>query len=540
MMKALKPMKSNMINFLNKKNFLFFFIFILLSLFFAPTNISGNDYAFISRAMNFFNTNDNFIGFSDSIRVAIIRIPFYFYYEFFGFEVGWKIVRTLSLVLYALAFHHFSVSFRFSNLTILIGILIFILAGQSFFGTAFIFGTFEFKVISSIAVVFSLSYLQREKYLKSIILISIAIYSHFLVGYFWFGVICVFYFLKEKDLKIVFKYIIKVFLITLPVLLILVYENYFKNLNVDIVNYNKIFLDRHDGLTNPFTKDWNFKKNWIFGYISIFINILLLFFLKNNIKNNLNNNFFLLIIFLNLYLIFLTIILYFDREFLLAKFIPFRPESLTLLFSLFIIIELTLVFYYKQNLKKKLIILSILIFFSCSPALFNYKYNLIRVTQILIQKAHYVTTNFYKPLSYYLEIEDVELISWAKNKTYKEDIILFEEGRNNSKIKQKDVALFVRGDNYVHSKILAASWETISERPAYVTRNVIGGSIPEVIKWKNKLDEKDSIYNGDCEVIKKTSVNYIISFTKTSKVKLDNCFEKSTLTFGKYNIYKTN
>ena len=83
-------------------------------------------------------------------------------------------------------------------------------------------------------------------------------------------------------------------------------------------------------------------------------------------------------------------------------------------------------------------------------------------------------------------------------------------------------------------------WETISERPAYVTRNVIGGSIPEVIKWKNKLDEKDSIYNGDCEVIKKTSVNYIISFTKTSKVKLDNCFEKSTLTFGKYNIYKTN
>ena len=78
------------------------------------------------------------------------------------------------------------------------------------------------------------------------------------------------------------------------------------------------------------------------------------------------------------------------------------------------------------------------------------------------------------------------------------------------------------------------------ERPAYVTRNVIGGSIPEVIKWKNKLDEKDSIYNGDCEVIKKTSVNYIISFTKTSKVKLDNCLEKSTLTFGKYNIYKTN
>ena len=54
MMKAFKPMKSNMINFLNKKNFLFFFIFILLSLFFAPTNISGNEYAFISRAMNFF------------------------------------------------------------------------------------------------------------------------------------------------------------------------------------------------------------------------------------------------------------------------------------------------------------------------------------------------------------------------------------------------------------------------------------------------------------------------------------------------------
>ena len=49
---------------------------------------------------------------------------------------------------------------------------------------------------------------------------------------------------------------------------------------------------------------------------------------------------------------------------------------------------------------------------------------------------------------------------------------------------------------------------------------------PRNDKMEKKLDEKDSIYNGDCEVIKKTSVNYIISFTKISKVKLDNCFEK--------------
>ena len=85
-----------------------------------------------------------------------------------------------------------------------------------------------------------------------------------------------------------------------------------------------------------------------------------------------------------------------------------------------------------------------------------------------------------------------------------------------------------------------SSGKQFLEDQLYVTRDVIGGNIQEMIKWKNKLDEKDSIYNGDCEVIKKTSVNYIISFTKTSKVKLDNCFEKSTLTFGKYNIYKTN
>lgn len=297
--------KSNFTESFNKKNFLFIsLIFILLSLFFAPTHISANEYAFISRALQFFNTNENFIGFSDSIQSSIIRAPLYFYFNFFGFEVGLKIARTLTLALYALAFYHFSVSFRFSNLTIYTGILIFILAGQSMFGTAFLFGTFELKVIASIAVIFSLSYLQREKYLKSIILISLAIYCHFLVGYFWLGAICVFSYLKEKDLKISFKYFIKVFLITLPVLFLLVYENYFISLNADIVDYNKIFLDRHDGLTNPFTKDWNLKKDWIFGYITILINIFLLFFLKNKIKNNLNNSFFSLIIFLNLYFIF--------------------------------------------------------------------------------------------------------------------------------------------------------------------------------------------------------------------------------------------
>ena len=87
--------------------------------------------------------------------------------------------------------YHFSISFKFSNITILTGILIFILAGQGIFKTAFLFGSLELKVISNIAVILSLSYLQREKYLKSIILISLAIYSHFLVGYFWLGVICV-------------------------------------------------------------------------------------------------------------------------------------------------------------------------------------------------------------------------------------------------------------------------------------------------------------------------------------------------------------
>ena len=137
-----------------------------------------------------------------------------------------------------------------------------------------------------------------------------------------------------------------------------------------------------------------------------------------------------------------------------------------------------LIFYNKQSLKRKIIILSTLILLFCSPVLFENKYNLIRVLQILIQKVHFVSTNFYKPLSDYLEIEDKELISWAKNKTTEEDIIIFEEGRNYSKIKNKDVRLFVRDDNYVMSKLLSSSWETISERPAYVNRDVIGGNIP--------------------------------------------------------------
>ena len=72
--------KQNLIDFFEKKNFLFFlFILILLSLFFAPLNISANEYAFISRAMNFFNTNENFIGYSNSIRATEIRVPFYFF-----------------------------------------------------------------------------------------------------------------------------------------------------------------------------------------------------------------------------------------------------------------------------------------------------------------------------------------------------------------------------------------------------------------------------------------------------------------------------
>tara|TARA_B100000941_G_C28505342_1_gene556963 strand:- start:1776 stop:3371 length:1596 start_codon:yes stop_codon:yes gene_type:complete len=527
------------INLIRNKFFFLISIFIILSIFFAPIYIVANEYAFISAALNFFNQNDNYIGHTESIRTGWLKFFFFYFYNFFGYEIGWKISRILSLIFFSYAFYHFSLSFRFSNISILISILIFSLAKQSFFGTEYILGTFEFKVIAYILVILSLSFLERRSFLKSIILISLAIYSHFLVGYFWFGVICIYYYLNKRNFKEIFKYFIKVFLITFPLLLILIYENYYINLDPSI-NYNNIFLGRLSGLTNPYNQDWSLKSDWILGYVIILINIFLLFFLKKNVKNIINNNFLLLIILLNFYLIFLTFLLYFDRSFFIAKFIPFRPESLTLLFSLFIITELSLVLYFKKTLKKKVVILFILTILLSSPAIFNYKYNLIRASQIITLRIHYVFTNINKPLKYFLEIDDLKLLNWVRNKTSEDDIIIFEDGFNYSKRREKDLILFSKSDRLLVSRLLSSSWEVISGRPAYVNADAIGGNFKELIKWSKRLKEKREIYNGNCEVIKNTSIKYAISFTENKRVNLSKCLKKKSYQIGKYNIFKIN
>ena len=141
-------------------------------------------------------------------------------------------------------------------------------------------------------------------------------------------------------------------------------------------------------------------------------------------------------------------------------------------------------------------------------------------------------------MSDYLEIDDVKLINWAKNKTSENEIIIIEDGKNYTKTKQKEVAIFVRGDNYVLSRLLSSSWETISNRPAYVNRDVVGGNIKEIIEWHKRLEQKNKVYKGDCKILKDIPILYIVAFKEESKMNLDRCFTSSLINFGKYYIYK--
>ena len=117
----------------------------------------------------------------------------------------------------------------------------------------------------------------------SIFLSSFSIYSHFLVGYFWAGALCIFYYLKIKNLKIVLIFF-KNFLISIPITVILFYENYYNFNPLLQTSYNDIFFERHKGFTTPFTDSYGIKKSWIFGYIFIFANLNIFIFLKKSLK----------------------------------------------------------------------------------------------------------------------------------------------------------------------------------------------------------------------------------------------------------------
>ena len=99
---------------LNQKNLLFFLaIFFLLYLFFSPTFITANEYAFISTSKNFLSSNNYYIGYSESIRAFLIKLPAYFLFNNFDYEIVHKILKTLSLLFFSYAIFHFSKVLKF-------------------------------------------------------------------------------------------------------------------------------------------------------------------------------------------------------------------------------------------------------------------------------------------------------------------------------------------------------------------------------------------------------------------------------------------
>ncbi len=512
-------------------------VFCVIFLFLAPTHIRGNEYAFITRSLHVFNDNDLFIGFSESrLRAPILSIFFYFY-NFFTYELGWKILRILTTFFFTASLCHFAKSFKLSKISIIIGFLLFIFLNQSYFRTEFIFGTFELKTISYISSIFAFSFFERGKKLHATILLCLAIASHFLIGYFWLLAICTYEYLKYKNLKNSLQFFLKVLIITTPIIIILFYENYFLSTIVETHEYNKIFLDRHNDLVNPYSTSGNIKKNWYLGYLFLIFNIFLLFILKYLNLRFINKNFLSLLILLNTYFLVLTILLYFDKNFLLAKFIPFRPESLTLLLTLFIFSEVIFLFFQKIDFKKKIISIILIFTLTTLPILVYSKYNTLRVFQILIQNIHFVSNFSFKSTNSQLEADDKNLLDWVKKNIPLNQAVLFEDGVNYSKTKLKDIKIFVQNEQFMNSKLLSSSWETLSSRPAYVNRDVIGGNIPEIIKWNKRNNEKILIYNGNCEVINNSKVTYFVTFTLKAKNNLEKCLKKNYKKFGKYYLF---
>ena len=522
---------------IHKNTFLNIAIFCVILLFLAPTHIKGNEYAFITRSLHFFNENNLFIGFSESILRAPILSIFFFFYNFFTFELGWKILRILTTFFFTLSLSHFATTFKISKVSILLGFFLFIFLNQAYFNTEFIFGTFELKTISYISIIFAFSFLERGKTLYATVFVCLAITSHFLVGYFWLLALCTYEYLKNKNLKKSFQFFLRVSLITMPIIIILFYENYFLNSITEAKEYNKIFLERHINLVNPYDISGAIKKSWYFGYFLIMLNICFLFIFNNLNLKIFNKKFFSLLILLNAYLLALTILLYFDKNFLLAKFIPFRPESLTLLLTLFSLSEVIFLLFKRLDFKKKTITLFLILILAALPITIDSKYNIVRVFQVLVQNIHYGINYSFKTIHSQLETDDIALLDWVKENIPETQAILFEDEINYSKTKLKDIKLFVQDDELLISKLLSSSWETLSSRPAYVNRDVIGGNIPELIRWNKRNNEKISIYKGNCEVIDNSQLTYFISFTVSAKNNLEKCLKKSYKKFGKYYLF---
>jgi len=346
---------ARIVTFVNRVHPAVWIVFVL-SLYFLGFVLDGNEEQYLGYARKYFDPSwmagtDVFNDFPGS-RILFQWITGFFL-KYFSFEQVAFWGRLASYILVAFPLAGILRMSGISNVAFLVWFPVFYLPQQSLFAGEWIFGPLESKTISYAFVLASLYFLLNEKYLPSVILGTVSVYWHLLVGGWWMLYLFVFLLVRKISLgKILFMG--SLFLLLFFPLLIYLYSGLVKDNSpvVEGINTNQVYVffrnPHHIGLF----KSMSYFFHRHFPRVVVALGVLLFAYMISRIRKTGTISHLNALLIIILIQVFVSLVIaVFDRQGYFLKYYPFRGNGLAMF--LFQLEAVSLLAEYFKNIEKK-------------------------------------------------------------------------------------------------------------------------------------------------------------------------------------------
>ncbi len=336
----MKTIIDNCVAIINRQNSTLF-IFLILCFNFLSFELNSNEEMYLALAKQFFEPQwiPNSFSLTEFPGTRLIfQVITGFFLQYFSFEQVTFAGRLLNFLLFAFALSRLKHLFQLNNVAFFFILQVIYFPHQTFFADEWIFMGFEAKTLSYFFLFYSLYFLIKSDFRKSVFFTIIATYFHILVGG-WFFILTLLYafFSKELSIKTQLQNAGLYVLLCLPFGAYLAQEILVKTATeINGVNLNWIYVyfraPHHVGLFNDLIVF--FKEHLPGIFLSLAFFIICVSYgrkLADPVIRKLNR---LNIIIFSM--IFVSLIIgYFDKTGFFLKYYPFRISALSMLLIVF-------------------------------------------------------------------------------------------------------------------------------------------------------------------------------------------------------------
>lgn len=414
--------------------------------------------------------------------------------EAFGRDGAMVAGRVATILAYAAALAALACAWRLSPVDITLGLLSFVMIGQSYFAWEWLFGAVEAKTLAYPAAIFAIAWATRGADGLAVVAAALATYFHFLVGGFWAAAILLLLVIRGTPFPRVARLGAAYTGIVAPLLAILVYERHFapaldiSGLDLSLNEIYAVFRNPHH--VAPFASLDQFR-GWIRGIAEMAAASMLLVLVWATCHSLRSLAAWLLA--LHGYLALCFSLAFLDRStHFLAPLYLFRPNALILLLTLLILISWVRTVLPALGVRA-LAALTVCILIVSAPRF---------LAPIALHVAHA------KPIPTMPRFETAApemMIEWLRTNTLPNAVVVVEPGQ---------------ATNWEPRWI---AFERRVDRPTLVHFKFVPTAPHDLARWYRLIRWREAVFDGACGRVREQPVDYLVIVEPSTLEKLAQC-----------------